>query len=75
MNHIRPEYYNRNGICPLDIIDAFDLNFNKGNVIKYVCRAGKKDPSKTIEDLKKAREYLDREIKKLETLSDLLFMI
>ena len=36
------------------------------NVIKYVARAGKKDPSKEYEDLKKAAFYLDRKIKNLE---------
>lgn len=35
------------------------------NVVKYVARAGKKDPSKEIEDLKKAFFYLDRKIKNL----------
>ena len=62
MNH-----NNLNGICPADLIDAFDLNFNKGNVVKYVCRAGRKDPTTTVEDLKKAREYLDREIHRIES--------
>lgn len=36
------------------------------NVVKYVARAGKKDPTKELEDLKKAAFYLDRKIKKLE---------
>ena len=36
------------------------------NVVKYVARAGKKDKSKEIEDLKKAAFYLDRKIKNLE---------
>jgi hypothetical protein len=36
------------------------------NVVKYVARAGKKDPAKELEDLKKAAFYLDRKIKKLE---------
>lgn len=63
---IKPSYYNEHGISPSDLIEAFDLNFNRGNVIKYTCRAGKKDPDKLIEDLQKAREYLDREIKRLQ---------
>ena len=37
------------------------------NVVKYVARAGKKDSSKELEDLKKALFYLDRRIKLLET--------
>ena len=36
------------------------------NVVKYVARAGKKDPAKKLEDLKKALFYLDRRIKNLE---------
>ena len=54
-------YYMRNGIEVFDVIEAFDLNFNLGNVVKYVCRAGKKDEC-IISDLLKARDYIDREI-------------
>lgn len=39
------------------------------NVVKYVARAGKKDTSKELEDLKKAAFYLDRRIKLLENLN------
>jgi hypothetical protein len=53
-------------IQALDVIKAWDLGFNLGNVIKYVLRAGKKDESKWLEDLKKARFYIDDEIKTLE---------
>lgn len=42
------------------------LPFNLGNVVKYVCRAGRKDATKKVEDLEKARDYLDNEIKRLE---------
>ena len=42
------------------------LSFNLGNVVKYACRAGRKDATKKIEDLMKARDYLDNEIKRLE---------
>lgn len=50
----------------IKVIEAWELGFCLGNSIKYISRAGKKDPTKTIEDLKKARWYLDREIKRLE---------
>ena len=46
----------------IEFIHIWDLNFNLGNVIKYVCRAGKKDKSKTIEDLEKAKFYIEYEI-------------
>ena len=40
------------------------------NVVKYVARAGKKDPQKELEDLKKAVFYLERKIKNLENESN-----
>lgn len=60
-NSMSKNYYIRNGIEVFDVIEAFDLNFNLGNVVKYVCRAGKKDEC-IISDLLKARDYIDREI-------------
>lgn len=49
----------------IKVIEAWDLGFCLGNTVKYISRAGKKDPAKTLEDLKKARWYLDREINRL----------
>jgi len=43
---------------PIDLIEAFELDFNAGNVIKYVCRAKFKGNEK--DDLRKARYYLNR---------------
>lgn len=42
------------------------MGFCLGNAVKYIARAGRKDPAKTVEDLKKARWYLDRHIAQLE---------
>lgn len=53
-------------IQALDVIVAWQLGFNLGNTVKYILRSGKKDPQKYIQDLKKARYYLDTEIKLLE---------
>lgn len=50
----------------IKVIEAWDLNFNTGNAAKYMARAGKKDPAKKLEDLEKARWYLDREIMKVK---------
>lgn len=61
---IRPDYYKSNGIEVLDLTDAFDLNFNLGNVVKYVVRAGKKDGEEKEKDLAKAKFYLTRELNK-----------
>lgn len=47
-----------------DCINDCDLNFNLGNVVKYVCRAGKKEGSDMLDDLMKARDYLSDEIVK-----------
>lgn len=60
-----PAHYTMGSIEVIDAIEAWDLNFGRGNVVKYVARAGRKDPAKELEDLKKARFYLDREIARL----------
>jgi len=57
-----PDHYKSTRFEVIDIIEEFDLGFNLGNLIKYVLRAGKKDPSKHLEDLLKAQYYLNREI-------------
>jgi hypothetical protein len=46
----------------IKVIEAWELNFHLGNVVKYINRAGKKDLTKTKEDLLKAKWYLDRYI-------------
>lgn len=58
-----PTYYKSHGIEAIDVIRAFDLNFSLGNAVKYILRAGRKDKSREIEDLKKAAWYLNEEIK------------
>jgi hypothetical protein len=44
----------------IDVISDYDLNFNRGNIIKYIARAGKKQNE--LQDLRKAMDYLQREI-------------
>lgn len=63
---INPAHYQQNGIQTIDAIEAWGLNYNLGNAIKYLSRAGKKEEDKLIEDLKKAIWYIEREIKMLE---------
>lgn len=46
----------------IKVIEAWDLGFHLGNAVKYIARAGRKCPTTTIEDLEKARWYLDRMI-------------
>lgn len=55
-----PAHYQAGGIEVIDVIEAFGLGFRLGNVIKYILRADRKDAP--VEDLRKARWYLDREI-------------
>lgn len=59
-----PDYYQSETMEAIDVIEAFDLNFARGNIIKYVIRAGFKDDE--LADLKKARYYIEREIARLE---------
>jgi hypothetical protein len=44
------------------VIDAWNLGFSLGNTVKYISRAGKKDPDKEIQDLEKAAWYLQHHI-------------
>lgn len=44
------------------------MNFNRGNVIKYTSRAGLKNPGTEIQDLEKAKWYLEREITRIKNL-------
>ena len=61
VNH--PSHYNQ-GIEAIDIIESWELNFSLGNAIKYILRSPYK--GKQIEDLEKARWYIDREINRLK---------
>ncbi|WMI34502.1 hypothetical protein SEA_DAMASCUS_65 [Microbacterium phage Damascus] len=53
-----PQHYNTGQIEVANFIADQGLDYVSGNVIKYVARAGKKDPAKEIEDLEKAAAYL-----------------
>ena len=64
VNH--PDHYTDGGIETIDFIEAKKLPYHLGNAVKYISRAGKKDPEKTVEDLKKAVWYINRYISKLE---------
>lgn len=50
----------------IKVIHAWDLGFDLGNAVKYISRAGKKDPAKTVEDLRKAIFYIEHHIKDIE---------
>lgn len=60
INH--PAHYARSAVEPINAIEAWELGFHLGNAVKYLARAGHKGDA--LEDLKKARWYLDREIER-----------
>lgn len=61
-----PSHYRKStGHEAIDVIEAWELGFNLGNAVKYISRNGLKDPQKRVEDLEKARWYLDREIQRI----------
>lgn len=58
VNH--PKHYNKGTIEVIDYIEDQGLGFHLGNAIKYISRAGDKDPDKIDEDIRKAIWYLER---------------
>lgn len=62
INH--PQHYNKGKYEAIEVIEDWQLNFNLGNTVKYIARAGHKDD--IIQDLKKSLWYLQREINRLE---------
>lgn len=60
---VRPNHYARFKIEPIYFIIENGLSFDQGNIIKYVCRY---DAKNGVEDLKKARRYLDMMIRRIE---------
>ena len=63
VNH--PSHYTDGNIEVIDFIEDKRLNYHRGNAVKYICRAGKKDPALEVEDLQKAVWYINREIQRL----------
>jgi hypothetical protein len=63
VNH--PSHYTwlPNGLEVIDLIEH--LMTNRGNAVKYLCRAGRKNPDTELEDLRKAAWYVEREIKRI----------
>ena len=67
VNH--PDHYRfgeNNEYEAIKVIDAWELGFSLGNTVKYISRAGKKDPNKELEDLRKAMFYLQHRIEELQ---------
>lgn len=64
VNH--PSHYNDGNIEVIEFIEDKKLGFHLGNAVKYIARAGKKDPSKEVEDLEKAIWYIRRRLELFE---------
>lgn len=60
VNH--PAHYTYDSIEVIDVIEGLELPYHLGNAVKYIARAGHKDPAKTEEDLRKAIWYINRYI-------------
>ena len=70
MRGTRPHYENPSAKYDvIDIIKDYDLNFNRGNVVKYVLRCGKKDNE--VQELEKAKDYIERELVWLREQQDI----
>lgn len=61
-------HYQGYGIEPIDYINSHNFNFNLGNAIKYISRCGKKEGESTVNDLKKAIDYLNFEIERISNV-------
>lgn len=61
---MKPKHYDTGTFDVIDVCKVYNLNFNRGNVLKYICRAGKKESE--LKDLEKALDYITREIKYLK---------
>ncbi len=68
VNH--PSHYNAGRIETIDAIEDWKLGFNRGNAVKYIARAGRKDPTRELEDLEKAAWYLNRDIMRMKGQRD-----
>ena len=64
VNH--PSHYTDGNIEVIEYIEDKKLDYCLGNAVKYISKAGKKDPAKDIEDLQKADWYIIRRIRELE---------
>ena len=62
MNKFSPKHYQRGKIQVWDFIADQNLEFILGNVVKYVCRAGHKNQEDELDDLMKAKAYIDIKI-------------
>ncbi|MGL5507255.1 MAG: DUF3310 domain-containing protein [Paraclostridium sp.] len=65
-DNIKPSHYNSGKYDIIWFCQYHNISFDIGNIMKYIFRAGKKDKAKELEDLRKAKEYLERRIEFVE---------
>lgn len=68
VNH--PSHYASGKIEVIEALEDWCLDFHSANAVKYIARAGKKDPAKEVEDLEKAVWYLKRKIENLKAVKE-----
>lgn len=64
VNH--PPHYNTGKIEVIDAIEDWELNFSRGNAVKYIARAGRKSSDTEVQDLEKALWYIQRELDRIK---------
>jgi len=67
----QPSHYTSGRIEVIDVIEDWKLGFHLGNAVKYIARAGKKDPKLVIQDLEKAMWYISRKIERIQNESEM----
>lgn len=65
-----PAHYNVGKIEVIEFLEDQQFGFHLGNAIKYIARAGKKDPAKEVEDLDKAVWFIRRKIELLQAIKE-----
>ena len=73
MRATQTHYDNGKDYDVIDVINDFNLNFSRGNILKQRGRAGKKKDE--LQDLLKAKDYLEREIERIREAKQLLFFL
>lgn len=66
-NHYKSLFVGNEHFEPIALINGYNINFNMGNVLKYIARHGLKDGESPYSDLMKAIDYMDFEVKRLES--------
>lgn len=69
-NVSHPKHYNQGKIEVIEFLEDKNLDFHRANAVKYICRAGLKNPETEVEDLEKAIWYLNRKAENLRAAKE-----